>query len=270
MDEFKDRPYWTGDHPYGYSADDLPGLEREVQIDVMRIWFFQNFEDPAEKTPYESAEGGYQWIWGGPYDASEELFSEFGDHISEEVIEEIVAEVESDGLYDWAPKNIGDDDVVDADEGPWPPLVVVEPPGSPDVEAVARQEVLTRLTELETAVERLNDQSPMIGHNRPPEPIDVDPVTVNDERTIRLVVNVVREEADQPHPDIGRLNGEASKLQQIASRLGVWLKRRPSNWIAALEAYGAVEVATNLKAIYEALVNAWQSIVNWIELLPPL
>ena len=50
-------------------------LERETQVKVMEPWFYQNFEDPAEKTPYVSAEGGYQWIWGGPYDASEVLSS---------------------------------------------------------------------------------------------------------------------------------------------------------------------------------------------------
>jgi len=34
---------------------------------MMADWFLANFENPAECTPYESAEGGYQWIWGGPY-----------------------------------------------------------------------------------------------------------------------------------------------------------------------------------------------------------
>ena len=34
------------------------------------IW---NFEDPANETPYESSEGGYIYIWGGPYDALEQL-----------------------------------------------------------------------------------------------------------------------------------------------------------------------------------------------------
>jgi hypothetical protein len=46
-------------------------------------------------TPYESAEGGYQWIWGGPYNAGEQLFSKFGDIVPESLIEEVTEELES-------------------------------------------------------------------------------------------------------------------------------------------------------------------------------
>lgn len=41
-------------------------------------WFLARYEDPNENCPYESAEGGYQFIWGGPYDAEEELFDAWG------------------------------------------------------------------------------------------------------------------------------------------------------------------------------------------------
>ena len=44
----------------------LDGLEREERVEAMVEWFLDNFEDPAEHTPHESAEGGYQYIWGGP------------------------------------------------------------------------------------------------------------------------------------------------------------------------------------------------------------
>ena len=47
----------------------LEGLDREARIEAMVEWFGDNFEDPAQETPYESAEGGYIYIWGGPYDA---------------------------------------------------------------------------------------------------------------------------------------------------------------------------------------------------------
>jgi hypothetical protein len=57
------------------------------------------FENPAEHTPHESSEGGYLYIWGGPYEARDELFAEFGDYVPEDVIEEI----ESGGTVDWAP-----------------------------------------------------------------------------------------------------------------------------------------------------------------------
>jgi len=81
----------------------LKRLRKSAQVAVMVAWFNGRYEDPAHETPYESAEGGYQYIWGGPYDAKEELFDEFGDLIDEAVIDEAVAKVESDGTIEWAP-----------------------------------------------------------------------------------------------------------------------------------------------------------------------
>lgn len=81
-------------------APQLVGLSRSERIDAMISWFHANFEDPVENTPYETAEGGYQYIWGGPYDASEEITDAFPD-ADENEIAEAVAEVESNGI-DWA------------------------------------------------------------------------------------------------------------------------------------------------------------------------
>lgn len=82
--------------------------EKDEQLRMMRAWFFENFEDPAERTPYESAEGGYIWIWGGPYDAREELENEFSDSVPEDVINELVDELEG-CCYEWAPTPSSDD-----------------------------------------------------------------------------------------------------------------------------------------------------------------
>jgi len=274
VDEFEGRPYWTVDHPHGYSAKDLQHLEKSEQIKVMKAWFYENFEDPAENTPYVSADGGYQWIWGGPYDASEVLSSEFGEHVPEEVIEEIAAEVQADGLYDWAPKKIGIDDVVDADDGPWPPLVVTEQPKSPADEEAPRREVLDRLAALEAAVEELRHQPPTMGHNRPPEPLEDVPLTPDDDRNIELAVETVRAEVQKPTPAVGEVEEGASKLRSVALRLGQWLKRRfdqgAGAFSATLGAGIAAELLGKLKAFYETLVGAVQAISNWIEVVAGL
>jgi hypothetical protein len=90
----------------------LRSMDRDEQIAAMRRWFTENYEDPANQTPYESAEGGYIWVYGGPYDALEELSSEFGDDVAEDVIEEL-AEKLSDIMPDWA--RIADYDDYDDD-----------------------------------------------------------------------------------------------------------------------------------------------------------
>lgn len=100
--------YFTSDGEHPISEDSLRDADPELQRDVMETWFRKNFEDPAERTPYESAEGGYIWIWGGPYDAREELGSEFSDIVPEEVIEELAEKLEGE-CWEWAPTPSPDD-----------------------------------------------------------------------------------------------------------------------------------------------------------------
>src|SRR6516164_4356205 len=62
---------------------DIRGLTNGRATTKMVDWFFANFEDPAESTPYD---GGYVYIWGGPYDAREELNEAFGVVATERAI----------------------------------------------------------------------------------------------------------------------------------------------------------------------------------------
>jgi len=90
----------------------------------MEEWFRSNFEDPAVRTPYESEEGGYVYIWGGPSDARMELEAQFGDEVSENLIE-ILAEELSRECVEWTPIPTEDDydqslfDVVSGNEEPY-------------------------------------------------------------------------------------------------------------------------------------------------------
>lgn len=59
------------------SGAELIEMPDEYKEDFVRDWFFYMYEDPASQTPYESAEGGYQYIWGGPFEAREEIEAKF-------------------------------------------------------------------------------------------------------------------------------------------------------------------------------------------------
>ena len=98
-----DRNYWHPDYDSPISKDYLHKSESDFQKEVMREWFFQNYEDPAENTPYESSEGGYLYIWGGPYDAREALSDEFRELVPEELIENLADELEAQSP-DWSGK----------------------------------------------------------------------------------------------------------------------------------------------------------------------
>src|SRR6266436_5391197 len=89
------------------SASAIQTADRETQLDAMRTWFFQNFEDPAESTPYD---GGYVYIDGGPYDAHDELNTEFGGVVSDDVIKELEKELQQVS-WEWAGIGQGDEEL---------------------------------------------------------------------------------------------------------------------------------------------------------------
>lgn len=90
-----------------YFGRDFQKLPIEEQIDKMREWFHENYEDPVVRTPYESAEGGYIYIWGGPYDANEEL-EIFGSFVESDIIEKLADELSED-CPDWTKKESPED-----------------------------------------------------------------------------------------------------------------------------------------------------------------
>ncbi len=75
-------------------------VDPEKQKERMRQWFLDHYTNPIENTPYESAEGGYIYIWGGPYDPQEKLNEQFAGEVPDEVIEELAAEL-SDITHEW-------------------------------------------------------------------------------------------------------------------------------------------------------------------------
>ena len=87
------RRYFTEDDlEIGVTRTQLRRMPREEQLRYMIYWFREYFEDPANQTPYNSDEGGYLYIWGGPYDANDQIGGEFGGFVPDDVIEEAIRE----------------------------------------------------------------------------------------------------------------------------------------------------------------------------------
>lgn len=97
----------------------------EAAIEEMIEWFHQNYEDPANRVPYESAEGGYQWIYGGPETPEKALGGNFGS-------------VYRDGLIE----HHGDEKLIvwHGLHGPVPILIHIRPCGSGKATPAARRE----------------------------------------------------------------------------------------------------------------------------------
>ena len=82
----------------------LPNIDENADvIDLMVTWFLENFEDPDNETPYDGEEGGYLYIWGGPFDAHE-ILEEYFETASPQDRDEAVNIIEEAG-YEWAPNS---------------------------------------------------------------------------------------------------------------------------------------------------------------------
>ena len=69
----------------------------------MRRWFCDRYEDPANETPYSSEEGGYIFVWGGPYDPNEVIQERFSDCVDYEVMERLIRDLYAEVGDMWAP-----------------------------------------------------------------------------------------------------------------------------------------------------------------------
>ena len=267
---------WLTDH-IGPLTSQTVGLARswqrwvlDTQKEVVTTWFHQNFEDPAQSTPHDSSEGGYQFIWGGPYDAEEVLWDEFGPHgILEDVINEVVRDVTEDGLFEWAPTHrrlAGQrDDLLD---DVWYPLPISQPIlGYPRQEDDARADVLRRLEALERAVETLNDDPPVLGNNSKIWTKETPPFSPGDYRDIDRIARRFGQQANDSDADPEALREDVSKLKDLTIRLGRWLMDRLTSTADALAKALGVALAAKLVGLYEAMVEVCQAVANWIGLL---
>ena len=110
MDDF-DKPFNDDGSP---KQTDFSGWEKDAIIEYMTDWFHWQYIDPAQETPY--VDGEYLYIYGGPYNAEEELYEAFGDHVDDDIIDHVAEEVTSEGLFDWAPSAWHPDQVARAEE----------------------------------------------------------------------------------------------------------------------------------------------------------
>lgn len=146
----------------------------EAAIEEMIEWFYQNYEDPANRVPYESAEGGYQWIYGGPETPEEALGDNFGSVYRDDLIERAATKITDDaGIYDWSPIPGADWAGGDQREDESPMERRERLAAEIAADAASILQTLRPLVELErNAREDRGDGLAGIGHNNPPEPIE--------------------------------------------------------------------------------------------------
>lgn len=235
------RYYSDDDFERGVTPSALKRMGRERQKEYIRHWFHRNFEDPAHETPYNSREGGYLYIWGGPYNAHEQLFDEFGSLLPEDRIAEVADEIEGeDGIYDWAPGRDHPDtrqreeewraeqsERPENDSEPQPETLeeIIErlksgatPSYGDGFEIEQRRIIQDRLEKLRATLAQVTPAHGGIGHNRPPPDEDSPQAAIIIE--IKGAEDVIRDELAKPQPDASSVAKAALLLKSALGWFG--------------------------------------------------
>jgi hypothetical protein len=227
-----ERYYSEEDIEKGVTPSQLKRIGRQRQLPYLIYWFHRNFQDPAHETPYESAEGGYLYVLGGPYDAKSELDQEFARLVSAEVIDAAVEEVESDGILNWAPghdhpaQREREEQWEDADyEPPTRPTLSdiireleggAQPRYGDEFELQQRADLLGRLNRIEETLASFKPRHGRIGHNRPP--VGQPDESAGSSETVEeanKATQIIRGELVKPTPDALTVARTTSRLRDL-------------------------------------------------------
>ena len=236
--EFQDEENWdSSENVENFSQlsnDQLRALPAQEQQEHMVAWFHSQFWDPAQETPYNGREGGYQYIYGGPYEAREELEEKFGGVVNDTIIESAVDDIEADGTYEWAPSPSHPDQLSAAEEY----YESLRPQTFQEIESALSNGVAINFDTLaarsaaeqlkkssEELIAALDDRRPKygeIGHNGPAVDDEGNILPDGFEHELRETATALTVQMDAETPDPEVVLEAATRLQ----RLRAWLKPR--------------------------------------------
>ena len=178
-------------------------------------------------------------------------------------MEEVVDEVQKDGLYDWAPTPSRDD--YDEEPPPEEPLSldIFLDERTPQYGTAEEREVRDRArTALDELGDALDKPLPIgIGHNRPPEDEKV-PVEISE---LRVSVFELRVEFTKPEPEIPVVKRWTHVLRDAVIASGKWLARKVDAAVdTAVKAAVAAAVVTVGAQYREPLTKALNAVIEWL------
>ena len=269
------RYFHPDDDGKGITPSQLKRLSKARQLEYMEAWFRTYFEDPVNETPYESREGGYQYIWGGPYDALEELDAEFSGTVPADRILELSDTLSDEGL-EWAPTSSHpdreDEGREERDYEPPPPdfdgIIQdlqngVRPNFGGGYEEGLRKDASQKLEELNGLLEEKSYEIPGIGHNHPPD--DTDPLAEEIRAQIKDASSQIKAELIKEEPNALTV----AKASKVLSDLGKWLAERITKAVDKTIEIGVtaeiVRGGKDIQAVADLLHSASNILGHWLQ-----
>ena len=257
------------------SNEEWAELSEDEQIEHMVAWFNCMFEDPQNQTPYAMDKDypyNYNYAWGGPYDAFEELTNEFAGIAYDEAIEKAVKIVQDqNGVIEWAPTNAHPnmrneeamaDYAEEADQASSLEEVRKQINKAPKLQLGTSEELAAR-SEL---LELIQDLGPLvaqavkvpthggIGHNRPPPEMAI-PKNIG--ISIIASINVIKIEVSSDAPNAEKVVDAASTLQKVGDEVSDFFHMTKDQ----VKSLGSKALAT---AILYGIFILVGDLINWI------
>jgi hypothetical protein len=259
------RPFLEDGSQFGISRAGFEEMDEDEQRELMLQWFHQNFEDPVNGNAlWDGETKEYVYLWGGPYDAQEQLWDKFGDIVSEALIDEVVREIQRDGIVDWAPGSNSPfyehEEPPEPEEPPSLEIYSDEPSdryGSPE-EREARARAREAIEELRRALERPRIIG--IGHNRPPPEEAAEPDEIKE---FRLALEELSGELAKPQPAIALVKRRATPLRDVLITSSKWGLKKLDKVVDAVITGGVLWLAAQHS---EQLRKAFDAIVAWLDI----
>ena len=274
--------YYSPDDPGGSFGSVTPAefaiLRGEDQLKYMVYWFNQNYEDPQNEMPYADKDSphNYEYIWGGPYDALEELGDEFGPFVSDETLQAAVDAVQNDGTYEWAPtsrhpnrRDLDADEDINSDDEDSDSITTLEeiearlsagvtPHFGDDYDRDTRASLRAELSELRRLLQARSDvRRGQIGHNNPPELIDGESEI---DASLNASIDIIDRELSSPTPDLATVVRSMGAVKRALS----WFLEKMDRAVNK-----AIDVATPMVVLYgaahvEKLSDVYAGILEWL------
>lgn len=277
--------YSEDDQNSGITEQQLKKLSPAEQVPYLTMWFGQLFWDPAQEMPYDGREGGYSYPYGGPYNANDELREEFEHLVSEDAIQDAIKEIESDGTFDWAPSPSHPDQVAVRDEAQRdyqpPKLLTLDDirqrldHGSisrfgHEEERIERQALKAGISELQDLLKPHAPSHGGIGHNRPPENMELDRVSIDD---LSITINILKEKTDETEPDLQETIDATGKLQSFLVWGAKKLDLTIDEFMKQLGKRGADLAIVSIgvtgmggwETIWVKIAEIYQSAISWLD-----
>jgi len=189
-----------------YTRTQIRRLKKADALEVIEAWFRQRYEDPVHRTPHDSGEGGYQYIYGGPYHARDVIDEQFYDLLPERWIDSVVEELEIEA-HEWT-ETPSDDDYDDRRES-----FVLGSAAERDL----RSHVVKRFDEVAAALADRPPNYGLIGHNNPPNAISA--AEEVDLEELGTAISDIRGQLGQDIPSPDAIAPQLEKVTTLHDRL---------------------------------------------------